>query len=132
MWTLFWDMHSGGDLKEPPYSLILIEAEQKNAELIFYNKFGHAASRVTCTCCGEDYSIYTGENLARLTAFHRNCEYRDGRYIERPRHGESKVFRYRTLNEFLLEPGVKVIPIEQIKPEDLAGEVPQQGYVWVD
>lgn len=72
-WTRFMDMHSGGGLKEPPYDKILIQASQDEAEVIFYNRFGHNPNRVTCTCCGEDYSISDGESLADLTAYDRNC-----------------------------------------------------------
>jgi len=73
MWTQFMDMHSGGGLKEEPYENIYIEAPLKEAELIFYNMFGHNPNRVTCTCCGEDYSTSEYETLREATAFHRNC-----------------------------------------------------------
>lgn len=56
MITTFLDMHSGGSRKEE-YGLIAIEAPRDEAELIFYNRFGHNPNRVTCTCCGPDYSI---------------------------------------------------------------------------
>lgn len=54
MWTRFYDMHSGGDTKED-YQIILIEAKEELAKLIFYNRFGHNPDRVSCTCCGSDY-----------------------------------------------------------------------------
>jgi len=50
------DMHSGGDLKEK-WQYIYIEAPEEEAKVIFYNRFGHNPNRVTCTCCGKDYSI---------------------------------------------------------------------------
>ena len=74
MWTRFWDMHSGGSLKEKPYSHIYIEAPKEEACLIFFNRYGHNPNRVTCTCCGEDYSIDTHESLAQLTGFERGCQ----------------------------------------------------------
>lgn len=73
MWTLFYDMHSGGGLKENPYQYILIEASQKEAEIIFYNKFGHNPNKITCRCCGPDYSIQEKESIAQLTGFYRGC-----------------------------------------------------------
>ena len=93
MWTHFWDMHSGGgtkvwrapdgsffeggrftdDDKGTPFNHIYIEAPEDEAVVIFYNRFGHNPHRVTCTCCGADYSIDSEESLARLTGFHRNC-----------------------------------------------------------
>lgn len=56
-WTRFYDMCSGGGIKESPYEYIYIEAPEEQAKIIFYNKFGHNPERVSCTCCGSDYSI---------------------------------------------------------------------------
>lgn len=106
-WTQFMDMHSGGGAKVwrrpdgsffdggrftdanegTPIEYIYIEAPEEEAVLIFYNRFGHSPSRVTCTCCGDDYSLSTEPTLARLTAYHRNCDNLetprgpDGRYV---------------------------------------------------
>lgn len=67
MWTRFMDMHSGGGLKET-HQYILIEAPQDEAEIIFYNRFNHSPNRISCTCCGSDYSISTGFSLEQVTA----------------------------------------------------------------
>jgi len=65
MWTRFYDMHSGGGAKEK-WELIFIEAPEDEAISIFYNRFGHNPNRVSCTCCGADYSIYEdGDSLER-------------------------------------------------------------------
>lgn len=72
-YTRFMDMHSGGGLKEEPYDKIFIEAPEEEAKVVFYNRFGHNPERVTCTCCGEDYSMTEGESLAELSAYDRNC-----------------------------------------------------------
>ena len=72
-YTRFLDLHSGGGIKEPPYDKIFIEAPEAEAKVIFYNRFGHSPDRVTCTCCGEDYSLTEGESLAELSAYDRNC-----------------------------------------------------------
>jgi len=79
MWTLFWDMYSGGDQKEP-WAFIYIEASEEEAKVIFYNRFGHSAERVTCTCCGVDYSTDSHKSLPQLSGYHRNC-----RALETPR-----------------------------------------------
>lgn len=63
MWTHFWDMHSGGRKKEK-FAHCFIEAPEEEAKVIFYNRFGHSADRVTCTCCGEDYAVTEYESLA--------------------------------------------------------------------
>jgi len=75
MFTRFMDMHSGGGTKEGPYEYIYIEATQSEAEIIFYNRFGHNPNRVSCTCCGSDYSINEEADLEQGTAHERNCEY---------------------------------------------------------
>lgn len=61
-WTKFTDLHSGGGRKED-YDVIFIEAPQMKAELIFYNRFGHDPGRVSCSCCGSDYSVCEVEPL---------------------------------------------------------------------
>jgi len=155
-WTLFWDMHSGGDLKED-WAKIYIEAPKEEAKLIFYNRFGHNPERVTCTCCGEDYAIDESESLEEASAFHRGCEYGyfdpqgnevsraqallepprfwlkpgyTSRYVERQRR-EFKWARYLTLEQYIQEDDVLIIRKEDIKPAEREGTIPTQGYVWV-
>jgi hypothetical protein len=72
MWTQFMDMHSGGGLKEN-FQYCYIEAPEEEAKLIFYNRFGHDPERITCTCCGDDYSIMEFETLQEATAYERKC-----------------------------------------------------------
>lgn len=151
MWTLFWDMHSGGGLKEGSYDKIYIEASEEEAKVIFYNRFGHNPERVSCTCCGDDYSISESETLEQASAYHRNCRYAyfnkkgdevsptnrfaapkgtKGRYVE-----EGDLTRtwaeYTTLQEYTQRANVLVVRAGEIKPEERKGEVPEQGYVYV-
>jgi hypothetical protein len=144
-WTRFMDMHSGGGSKEK-WEYIYIEAPQDEAEIIFYNKFGHNPNRVTCTCCGNDYSISEGENLAQLTAYERNCEWDDRKkkYIEEQEQNKVRIRKtcktkpedkwglYIPLSEYLKNANIKIIDKSQIKPEECLGSLPQQGYVWCD
>ena len=74
MWTHFGDMHSGGGQKLE-WANIYIEAEEEEAKRIFYSRFERNPDRVTCTCCGPDYSICSEKTLGQLTAFHRGCLY---------------------------------------------------------
>jgi len=68
MWIEFFDMHSGGKAKLPPYEEIYIEAaSQEKAEIIFYNRFNRNPNNITCRCCGEDYSVYEVENPKKST-----------------------------------------------------------------
>jgi hypothetical protein len=131
-WTQFWDMHSGGGLKEKPYSKIYIEAPMAEAVVIFYNRFGHNPNRVTCTCCGEDYSIEESDSLEQLTGYHRGCEHDDssGLYLEE-RSTKKYTPEYLTVEQYSKLPDILVIRDADIKPEEREGTLPAQGYVWV-
>lgn len=118
MWTQFWDMHSGGGTKESPYEKIYVEAEEDEAKVIFFNRFGHSPDRVTCTCCGEDYSVSSQETLEELTAFHRN---KDGMGF-----GSKEL----SLEEYEAKEDVLIIRAEEIKDGERSGSVPVEGYVW--
>lgn len=147
MWTQFWDMNSGGGTKEK-WDKIYIEASMKEAKIIFYNRFGHNPERVSCTCCGKDYSIDSHESLAQLTGYHRGCrsatknagndyEYRYFEADEKvPEEYEVSKFaswgEYQALDAYLDSEGVCVISKDEIWPEERLGSLPRQGYVWVD
>jgi len=88
-WTKFMDMHSGGNLKEKQ-GYIYIQAPEKEARIIFYNRFGHNPERVTCTCCGADYSISERETLEEATAYERHCKWESEKYIEGTKTGDKK------------------------------------------
>jgi len=140
MWTQFMDMHSGGGQKEK-WEYIYIEAPEEEAKVIFYNRFGHNPERVTCTCCGEDYSIREAKDLSRITAYERGCAYDSDNkeYIESP-DDEYGFHKYVTLEEYISTEGDEgifsdtrlFIYAKDIKPEERVGGVPEQGYVWVD
>lgn len=112
-WTTFTDMHSGGGSKQTQ-EYIYIEAPEDEAKVIFYNRFGHSASRVTCTCCGPDYSVYESDSLEEATEYLRT------------RNGEGV-----GVKEHALRSDVLVIRAKDIKPEERLGLVPVQGYVYL-
>ena len=145
MWTTFWDMHSGGDLKEKQ-SKIYIEAPEEEAISIFYSRFGHNPNRVTCTCCGSDYSISENETLEEATGFHRHAPYyespsgKEWKYIDDGddvpdgwtkgkwgSYGENIPFL-----KYIHSDDVLVIYAKDIKDDERDAHVPSQGYVWVD
>ena len=68
--TTFWDMHSGGGQKLD-WDKIYIEAPEDEARAVFYNRFERNPSRVTCTCCGDDYSISEDDSIEQATGYHR-------------------------------------------------------------
>ena len=160
MWTLFWDMSSGGGSKEK-WDKIYIELPQAEAEVYFYNRFGHNPNRVSCTCCGPDYTISEDESLKQLSGFHRNAECTEtktdpdtglylnddpnsGLYLdpgEDPPEGykiDDTFSMYREHRKFISVEDYKkldsvlVVPKEEIDSSMCTGEVPEQGYVWRD
>lgn len=128
-WTQFMDMHSGGGNKEGGYEYIYIEAPEEEARIIFYNRFGHSSDRVSCTCCGEDYSVSESDSLEQATAYNRGCKYDNSKkkYVEEPQYGDSGIL---SLSEYLLQNDVLVIHKKDIKDSERIGDVPEQGYVW--
>lgn len=153
MWTAFWDMHSGGGLKEK-WSKIYIQAPEDEAKLIFYNRFGHSPERVSCTCCGEDYSIDSGEDICQLTGYHRSCfgatstvkgdksflyveQDEDGKHIvpfgfELDKKWGKPYGKYLSIKEYMESDDALFIFEEDIDPREREGVLPQQGYVWMD
>lgn len=129
MWTRFMDMHSGGGTKlwrkdgkvsddgpgwgrrDENYDAvewIFIEAPEEEAKAIFYKRFGRNPERVTCTCCGDDYSIDGAATLEAASAYERGCAWDDASkgYVERA----GKEYReYQTLEQFLQRKDVHVI-----------------------
>jgi hypothetical protein len=130
-WTLFWDMYSGGTCKQKSYEKIYIEAPEHEASVIFYNRFDHSPTRVSCTCCGEDYDITEHDSLRQATAYFRNCKYCDKTesYIEKP-NNEYMVRELISLPDYLKQEDVLVIYDEDIEDSERDGTVPQEGYVW--
>lgn len=109
-WTLFWDMNSGGGRKEK-WRYIYIEETKENAKRVFYNRFGHNPERITCTCCGKDYVIKESKTLEESTKYHR---------------GKQSIDEYISNNNDIL-----IIKKSDIKDDDLIGEIPQQGWVYM-
>ena len=154
VWTRFMDMHSGGGQKEK-WSKILIETNEQEARAVFFRRFGHNPERVTCTCCGADYSISQEETLEEITGYDRNCrsawfrpdgtECEEGeawkrgvgitagysnRYVEEQCTRHNLVPQYIPLQEYCAQDDVLVIASEEITDEERKTEVPVQGYVW--
>jgi hypothetical protein len=131
MWTQFWDMHSGGRQKLE-WARIYIEAPQDEAAVIFQNRFGRNPHRVTCTCCGPDYSIDCGETLAKVSAYHRNCAWVGEGYAEHSDPKRSYAGPYLTVDEYIANSGMHFIFDKDIKPEERSGNLRAEGYVWAD
>jgi hypothetical protein len=142
-WTRFMDMHSGGGQKLD-WDKILIEAPEDEARAVFYNRFGRNPDRVTCTCCGEDYSVSESETLEDATAYDRHCRWdKDGEtYVEEqdPKHvsirsrcntpPQDPWGLYMTLDTYLAKESVLVIRANEIKDDERTADIPDEGYVW--
>ena len=89
----------------------LLKHQKNKQKKVFCNRFGHNPDRVTCTCCGPDYSIQDYVTLEEATSYHR---------------------QNKSVEEFSKEPDILIIYAKDIKPEELEGELPTQGYIWQD
>lgn len=137
--TLFWDMNSGGGQKEE-WSLIYIEADEDTACRIFYGRFGHSPHRVSCTCCGPDYSVTESSSFEQASGFHRNCDYdrETQQFVEKEKPASTLLkttYALITPEQHREDRNVLVITAEEIaaNPQwDTGDQIPDQGYVWVD
>lgn len=128
MWTQFMDMHSGGGQKLD-WAYIYIEASEEEAKVIFQNRFGRNPNRVTCTCCGSDYSISEARTFGQVCGYERNCKWNDGSEKYTEKKGDS--YRdYQTVAQYKQDKHILIIPKEEIKPEEREGELTEEGYVW--
>ena len=92
-----------------------VEAPLEEAVRIFYNRFGHNPYRVSCTCCGEDYSVTEHDTLEEATEFERRNSVTLEEYM-------FHALKYEAL----------FIAHEEIAEHERRGDVPVQGYVWQD
>jgi hypothetical protein len=128
-WTLFWDMHSGGRQKLD-WDKILIQADEGTARAIFQNRFDRDPDNVTCSCCGEDYSVNEESSISQAIGYHLGWHCEKGQYIERQRrwHNGNPDESFRTMKDFLADPEhehadgrVKFIFREEFTERDLRG-----------
>lgn len=154
-WTQFMDMHSGGGQKLE-WQYIYIEAPKKEAISVFYSKFNRNPNRVTCTCCGDDYSLTESGSLLEATAYNRGCDYgwfnkagkevpRDeawvsgkgttpgctSKYVER-KSKEKWAKPYVPFADYLKDKEVHFIYAKDIKKHERLCDVADEGYVWQD
>lgn len=100
------------------------------ARVIFYNRFGHNPSRVSCPCCGANYSATESPTLREATAYNRHCAYdrQAARYCEAP----SGDWTHIPLRAYLRRNNILVMRAKDIDPRWRKGDVPDQGYAWRD
>ncbi len=152
-WTQFMDMHSGGGQKLE-WSYVYIQAPQKEAEIVFQHRFKRNPHRVTCTCCGPDYSISESPTLEQATGYERGCDsvyvapdgniYTEddwyGLPIEKRRGLEHRYMEraatrrfskeYMPLDKYLAKDTVHVVMASTITAAERKGKLRREGYVW--
>ena len=112
VWTHFHDVHTGGRIKLHQFGDyvedIYIEASEKEASIIFFNRFGINPEQTSCTCCGQDYSIWeTDESeIDGIDEFG---------FSYSPFHSRGKKI---------------VIKVYDIAPQEREGHLPVSGWVW--
>lgn len=114
--TVFLDMHSGGDAKLQ-WEKIYIALPKKLARIVFENRFNRNPDNITCSCCGEDYSVNEYDNIYQATGYYRNCLFKDGEYIEEPNSKYHK--KIIPLEEYLKRKEILFIRDFEIKPEEI-------------
>lgn len=132
MWTQFWDMSTGG-YRKLKWKYIYIEAPWDEVKVIFYNKLGRNPDKITCSCCGRDYSTHTGETLENVTGYHRGCAWDDENeeYLEKQWTEEETGRPYMPLDKYIKEEDVLVIRAVDILPEERVGTLPRSGWVYI-
>lgn len=71
MYTLFYDLSSGGYQKEG-FQKLAVNLSMDKAEKWFEETYGHDPYRMTCDCCGPDYSVYEFDSLEELRNHYNN------------------------------------------------------------
>jgi hypothetical protein len=144
------DMHSGGGQKLQ-WNYIYIEAPLQEAKVIFFHRFDRSPSRVTCTCCGPDFSMMESETLEEATGYERKLPWIEPVINGKPDARQGKQLEYGeempegwllekyppsepaiTIEEYCKFANVKIIRAYEILPEERIGDVPREGYVWMD
>lgn len=129
-WTRFMDMHSGGGCKEYPFEYIYIQYPKDVAERVFYLMFGHNPDRVTCTCCGNDYSVDESKDLKQATGYNRSCAYNADKklYIESRVSEYSHRRRPMGVKAYCTQENVLVIYKDMVDASNIPHELPLEGY----
>lgn len=129
-WTHFLDNCCGGT-KEGSLEHIFIEAGVDEAKVIFYNRFGHSPSRVSCTFCGDDYSTSEYATLEEASAGQRGAEFVNGQ--DGPQQGVAYAWQnYVVLDDYVKHNDVLVIRANEVTAKERKGKLPQQGWIWCD
>lgn len=69
-WTMFWDLHTGGETKLEPYNHIFVNLDEKTAIQWFKHTTGRDPFANSCRCCGNDYAVDGFKNLDDAARYH--------------------------------------------------------------
>ena len=121
VWTHFWDMHSGGDLKVSPFDHIYIEASERDAMSVFYARFGFNPHRISCSCCGEDYSVSEYKTFKEASCFQRG---------DRISKLQPEPTNITSVKDYKKQEDVKVIRAKEIVDTEKSHVLHEEGWVW--
>ena len=119
-WTKLFDMSSGVHEKTD-WSIIFIQADQEDAIRYANWRWDIHPDNVTCTCCGEDFFVSSGE-LGKIAKFHVTSWSGD----ESELGWEDVVARARGRDDMLL------VFSDEMGDEWKGHSVHHSGYVWLD
>lgn len=108
-WTLFSDAHAEGFLKFKDYEFIIIEGKEEEALSLFMNITNVDPKKVTCTCCGQHYSIREYDSVFQATAFERGCHYDNSLKCYVEEISDFPIIGYATIEDFIKRDNVLVI-----------------------
>lgn len=108
-WTIFEDAYADGKLKFKDYEWIIVEGSEETALPLFMKMTKVDPKRVTCTCCGQHFSIREYDSVFQATGFQRSCQYDKElkSYVEQ--EDDFVIAHYKTLETFLEEDNVLII-----------------------
>lgn len=80
-WYRYMDMSSGGGQKTE-WGHIYVEANTRGeADAVFEDRTGRSPYYVTCSCCGEDYSVTEDDTLEEASEYDRRDKRNPVRFV---------------------------------------------------
>lgn len=108
-WTLFSDAYAEGFLKFKHYEFIIVEGKVEEALSMFIDMTNVDPKKVTCTCCGQHYSIREYDSVFQATAFERGCRYDNSLQCYVEEVSDFPIMEYATVENFINQDNVLVI-----------------------
>lgn len=108
-WTLFADAYADGKLKFKAFEWIIVEGKEEDALSLFMDITNVDPKKVTCTCCGQHYSIREFDSVFQATAFERGCCYDMTLECYVEEISDFPIIHYTTVEDFIDRDNVLII-----------------------